>query len=97
MSGRVLWDVDTQVDFMLPEGKLYVPGAVETALVVQSFRPTAAAVGVVIASGGTIVDKIALTLAPGERRRLTLIVTQRTEKGFDAVEEHAHFRHVPAQ
>jgi len=28
VSGRpVLWDVDTQVDFMLPEGKLYVPGA----------------------------------------------------------------------
>jgi nicotinamidase/pyrazinamidase len=27
----VLWDVDTQVDFMLPEGKLYVPGAEETA------------------------------------------------------------------
>src|SRR2546423_1349478 len=27
MAGRVLWDVDTQVDFMLPEGKLYVPGA----------------------------------------------------------------------
>ncbi len=26
----VLWDVDTQVDFMLPEGKLYVPGAEET-------------------------------------------------------------------
>jgi nicotinamidase/pyrazinamidase len=27
---RVLWDVDTQVDFMLPSGKLYVPGAEET-------------------------------------------------------------------
>jgi nicotinamidase/pyrazinamidase len=27
---RVLWDVDTQIDFMLPEGKLYVPGAEAT-------------------------------------------------------------------
>ena len=27
----ILWDVDTQVDFMLPKGKLYVPGAEETA------------------------------------------------------------------
>lgn len=27
MSERVFWDVDTQIDFMLPEGKLYVPGA----------------------------------------------------------------------
>ena len=28
MSSRpILWDVDTQVDFMLPEGKLHVPGA----------------------------------------------------------------------
>lgn len=29
MPGVVFWDVDTQVDFMVPEGKLYVPGAVE--------------------------------------------------------------------
>ena len=28
---RVLWDVDTQVDFMEPGGKLYVPGAAEIA------------------------------------------------------------------
>ncbi len=27
----VLWDVDTQVDFMLPSGKLYVPAAEQTA------------------------------------------------------------------
>jgi nicotinamidase/pyrazinamidase len=27
----ILWDVDTQIDFMLPQGKLYVPGAEETA------------------------------------------------------------------
>jgi nicotinamidase/pyrazinamidase len=27
MAARILWDVDTQVDFMEPGGKLYVPGA----------------------------------------------------------------------
>jgi nicotinamidase/pyrazinamidase len=31
VAGRILWDVDTQVDFMLPEGKLYVRGAELTA------------------------------------------------------------------
>jgi nicotinamidase/pyrazinamidase len=30
VPGRILWDVDTQVDFMLPDGKLYVGGAEET-------------------------------------------------------------------
>src|SRR5438270_11128990 len=28
---RILWDVDTQVDFMEPSGKLYVPGANDVA------------------------------------------------------------------
>jgi nicotinamidase/pyrazinamidase len=28
---RILWDVDTQVDFMEPNGKLYVPGARDVA------------------------------------------------------------------
>ena len=32
---RILWDVDTQVDFMLPHGKLYVPGAEETVPAMQ--------------------------------------------------------------
>ena len=27
MSARVFWDVDTQIDFMRPDGKLYVDGA----------------------------------------------------------------------
>lgn len=31
MPGRILWDVDTQVDFMEPSGKLYVPGANDVA------------------------------------------------------------------
>jgi hypothetical protein len=48
------------------------PGTVETALVVQSFRPGASTVAVEISSGGTIAEKVDLTLAPGERRRLTL-------------------------
>jgi nicotinamidase/pyrazinamidase len=44
---RVLWDVDTQVDFMLPEGKLYVPGAEETAPAMARLVAAARAAGVV--------------------------------------------------
>jgi nicotinamidase/pyrazinamidase len=43
----VLWDVDTQVDFMLPEGKLYVPGAEETAPAMQRLVAAARAAGLV--------------------------------------------------
>jgi nicotinamidase/pyrazinamidase len=31
MAGRILWDVDTQVDFMEQSGRLYVPGARDVA------------------------------------------------------------------
>jgi nicotinamidase/pyrazinamidase len=46
MSGTVLWDVDTQVDFMLPEGKLYVPGAEETAPAMRRLVEAARAAGI---------------------------------------------------
>jgi nicotinamidase/pyrazinamidase len=35
MAGRILWDVDTQVDFMEPSGKLYVPGARDVATAME--------------------------------------------------------------
>ncbi|MDX6511465.1 MAG: nicotinamidase/pyrazinamidase [Gaiellaceae bacterium] len=44
---RILWDVDTQVDFMLPHGKLYVPGAEETAPVMARLVEAARAAGLV--------------------------------------------------
>jgi nicotinamidase/pyrazinamidase len=47
MSGLVLWDVDTQVDFMLPQGKLYVPGAEQTAPAMQRLVEAARAAGIV--------------------------------------------------
>ncbi|HEV3402944.1 MAG TPA: isochorismatase family cysteine hydrolase [Gaiellaceae bacterium] len=43
----ILWDVDTQVDFMLPEGKLYVPGAEETAPAMGRLVSAARAAGLV--------------------------------------------------
>ena len=47
MTNRVvLWDVDTQVDFMLPEGKLYVPGAEETAPAMRRLVEAARAAGI---------------------------------------------------
>jgi nicotinamidase/pyrazinamidase len=47
MSGLVLWDVDTQVDFMLPDGKLYVPGAEATAPAMRRLVEAARAAGIV--------------------------------------------------
>jgi nicotinamidase/pyrazinamidase len=46
VSGAILWDVDTQVDFMLPEGKLYVPGAEETAPAMRRLVDAARAAGI---------------------------------------------------
>jgi len=43
----ILWDVDTQVDFMLPDGKLYVPGAEETIPAMARLVQAARAAGVV--------------------------------------------------
>jgi nicotinamidase/pyrazinamidase len=43
----ILWDVDTQVDFMLPDGKLYVPGAEETAPAMKRLVEAARGAGVV--------------------------------------------------
>jgi len=43
----ILWDVDTQVDFMLPEGKLYVPDAEEIAPAMKRLVEAARAAGIV--------------------------------------------------
>jgi nicotinamidase/pyrazinamidase len=43
----VFWDVDTQVDFMRPEGSLYVPGAVEIAPALAELTRAAARPGIV--------------------------------------------------
>ena len=43
----VLWDVDTQVDFMLPDGKLYVRGAEETVGAMKRLVDAVRAAGIV--------------------------------------------------
>jgi nicotinamidase/pyrazinamidase len=43
----ILWDVDTQVDFMEPSGKLYVPGAKEVAPAMELLVDAARAAGIV--------------------------------------------------
>ena len=47
MTRRILWDVDTQVDFMEPSGKLYVPGAKEIAPALELLVDAARAARVV--------------------------------------------------
>ena len=46
MTRVVLWDVDTQVDFMLPGGKLYVPGAEQTAPAMRALVDAARVAGI---------------------------------------------------
>jgi nicotinamidase/pyrazinamidase len=47
-DGRpILWDVDTQADFMLPEGKLYVPQAEQTIPAMKRLVDAAREAGVV--------------------------------------------------
>jgi nicotinamidase/pyrazinamidase len=43
----ILWDVDTQFDFMLPDGKLYVPRAEETVPAMKLLVDAARAAGLV--------------------------------------------------
>jgi nicotinamidase/pyrazinamidase len=47
MGGTLLWDVDTQVDFMLSDGKLYVPQAEETIPAMKRLVDAAREAGVV--------------------------------------------------
>jgi nicotinamidase/pyrazinamidase len=46
VTRRILWDVDTQVDFMLPHGKLYVAGAEQTAPAMKRLVDAARAAGI---------------------------------------------------
>jgi nicotinamidase/pyrazinamidase len=43
----ILWDVDTQFDFMLPDGKLYVPDAEETVPAMKRLVDAAREAGIV--------------------------------------------------
>jgi nicotinamidase/pyrazinamidase len=47
VAGTILWDVDTQVDFMEPSGKLYVPGAAEIVPALKLLVEAAGRAGVV--------------------------------------------------
>jgi nicotinamidase/pyrazinamidase len=47
VAGVILWDVDTQVDFMDPSGKLYVPNANEVAPAMERLVDAARAAGIV--------------------------------------------------
>ncbi len=47
MAGTILWDVDTQVDFMEPSGKLYVPGANAIASSLERLVDAVRAAGIV--------------------------------------------------
>jgi nicotinamidase/pyrazinamidase len=46
VPGAILWDVDTQVDFMEPSGKLYVPNANEVAPAMERLVDAARAAGI---------------------------------------------------
>ena len=46
MAGRVLWDVDTQVDFVHPDGKLAVPGAIDAVPAMKRLVEAARAAGI---------------------------------------------------
>lgn len=48
MANLLFWDVDTQVDFMDPEGKLYVPGAEKIIANIQRLTSFAAEHGIPI-------------------------------------------------
>lgn len=49
-SGVALWQVDTQADFMLPGGKLYVPGAEKRIPNMQRLLDSAASAGTFVIS-----------------------------------------------